>query len=172
MKKSTTAAWAGVFSLVPYVLMKTYWAFGGTSGKPDGDLAARFQANGTPDAIVWMERHGLDFTVVGALTGMLLLAALVLVQGTRLPRWILLLPGWTGALLLTPYGLATMIAAPFGFTVGDTEGWSTWVGLVGGLAFAGLGTALAVCTYAYQQRTSTSRSGSRRAQPVATQGRR
>ncbi|MEV5827588.1 hypothetical protein AB0L25_18665 [Spirillospora sp. NPDC052242] len=150
MTRATTAAWAGVISLVPYVLMKTYWAFGGTAGKPAGDMAARLQQNGAPAAIVWMERHGLDFTVFGALAGMLLLAALVLPWGTRLPRWTLLLPGWTGAILLTPYGLATMIAAPFGFSVGDTEGWSSWVGLVGGLAFAGLGTALAICTHTHR----------------------
>ncbi|MFI0351708.1 hypothetical protein [Actinomadura sp. 9N407] len=158
LMKPSTAAFAGALALVPYAVMKTYWALGGTAGKPAGDLAAQFQANGAPEVLVWMERHGLDFTVLGALAGMLLLAALVLPWGTRLPRWSLLAPGWAGALLLTPYGLVTMGAAPLGFTVGDAEGWSAWVGIVGGLAFAGLGAALGVCSRSYQHRTRSTAS--------------
>ncbi|PDP87211.1 hypothetical protein CQJ94_13035 [Glycomyces fuscus] len=151
--KSSTAAWAGALSLVPYAVMKTYWAVGGTAGRPSGDLAEQLRANGAPEALVWMERHGLDFTVLGALAATLLLAALALPRGERLPRWSLLLPGWAGSVLLTPYGLATMVAAPLGLTVGDAEGWSPWVGVVGGVAFAGLGAALGVCSWSYQRRT-------------------
>ncbi|REE96954.1 hypothetical protein [Thermomonospora umbrina] len=147
--KSSTAAWAGVAALFPYVAMKTYWAFGGSAGKPDGDVAAQLEANGAPQILVWMERHGLDFTVVGALVGVLLLAALAMPWGSRLP---LAVPGWAGAVMLTPYGLATMAAAPLGFTVGDAEGWSAWVGIVGGLAFAGLGAALGVCSRFHRRR--------------------
>ncbi|MFF4621374.1 hypothetical protein [Nonomuraea jabiensis] len=153
LMKSSTAAWAGSAALAPYVVMKTYWAFGGTAGRPAGDLAAQLRVNGAPEVLVRLEQHGLDFTVVAALVGVLLLAALALPWGTRLPRWSLLVPGWAGALGLTPYGLATMVAAPLGFTVGDAEGWSWWVGIVGGLAFAGLGAALGVCGLAYQRRT-------------------
>ena len=153
LMKPSTAAWAGAAALVPYVMMKTYWAFGGTAGRPAGDLADQFEANGAPEMLVWMERHGLDFTVVAALIGILFLAALALPWRTRSPRWSLLVPGWTGALLLTPYGLATMVAAPLGLTVGDAEGWSWWVGIVGGLAFAGLGAALGLCSRSYQRRT-------------------
>ncbi|MFD6948641.1 hypothetical protein A6A08_18030 [Nocardiopsis sp. TSRI0078] len=151
--KSSTAAWAGAVALLPYAVMKTYWAFGGTAGRPAGDLAEQLRAHGAPEALVWMERHGLDFTVLGALAGAVLLVALVLPWGTWLPRWVLLVPGWAGAVLLTPYGLATMVAAPLGFTVGDAEGWSWWVGLVAGAAFAGLGAALGVCSWSCQRRT-------------------
>lgn len=162
MTKPSTAAWAGATSLAPYAVMKTYWAFGGSAGKPAGDLAVQLEANGAPDVLVWMERHGLDFTAVGALVAMLFLAALVMSWGARLPRWSLLVPGWAGALTLTPYGLGTMIAAPLGFTVGDAEGWSAWVGIVGGLAFAGLGIALGICTRSYQRRTSPEARNTRR----------
>ncbi|MEW2353710.1 hypothetical protein [Spirillospora sp. NPDC029432] len=158
--KSSTAARAGAVALLPYALMKTYWAAGGTAGKPAGDLAAQLRENGAPEALVWMESHGLDFTVFGALAGALLLAALVMPWGARLPRWFLLVPGWAGAVLLTPYGLATMVAAPLGFTVGDAAGWSWWVGMVGGLAFAGLGAALGVCSRSYQRKTAGARSTS------------
>ncbi|MFC7722674.1 hypothetical protein [Nonomuraea recticatena] len=168
MTKPSTAAWAGAAALAPYAMMKTYWAFGGTAGKPAGDLAAQLEANGAPDVLVWMERHGLDFTAVGALAAMLFLAALVMPWGARLPRWSLLVPGWAGALALTPYGLVTMIAAPFGLTVGDAEGWSAWVGIVAGLAFAGLGIALGVCSRSYQRRTRRGAGDTRGAGPAPT----
>ncbi|MEU5945071.1 hypothetical protein ABZ793_05850 [Micromonospora sp. NPDC047465] len=151
--KSPKAVWFGTAALTPYILMKTYWAFGGIAGRPAGDLAASMRANGAPEALVWLEQHGIDFTVLGALGGVLLLTALTRPWGERLPRWTLLVLGWPGAVALTPYGLATMIAAAAGFTVGDAEGWSPWVGYVGGLAFAGLGLSLALCTRSYQRRT-------------------
>ncbi|MEV5763013.1 hypothetical protein AB0L34_00320 [Micromonospora sp. NPDC052213] len=151
--KSPKAVWLGTAALTPYILMKTYWAFGGNAGRPAGDLAASMRANGAPEALVWLEQHGIDFTVLGALGGVLLLTALTRPWGERLPRWTLLVLGWPGAVALTPYGLATMIAAAAGFTVGDAEGWSPWVGYVGGLAFAGLGLSLALCTRSYQRRT-------------------
>ncbi|MEU4545565.1 hypothetical protein [Nonomuraea dietziae] len=133
--------------------MKTYWAFGGNAGRPAGDLAVGLRANGAPEVLVWMEQHGIDFTVLGAAGGVLLLAALTWPWGELLPRWALLSLGWAGALVLTPYGFATLIASAVGFTVGDAEGWSPWVGYVGGLAFAGLGLSLALCTRSYQRRT-------------------
>ncbi len=143
--RSPKAVACGVAALAPYILMKTYWAFGGTAGRPAGDLVAEMRANGVPEALVWMERHGIDFTVLGALGGVLLLVALTRPWGERLPRWTLLVPGRAGAVLLTPYGVATFVASTVGFTVGDAEGWSPWVGQVGGLAFAGLGLSLAFC---------------------------
>ncbi|MFD8534231.1 hypothetical protein ACFV0L_43175 [Streptosporangium canum] len=154
--KPLKAMWLGIAALAPYILMKTYWAFGGNAGRPAGDLGAGMRANGAPETLVWMEQHGIDFTVLGALGGMLLLAALARPWGERLPRWALLVPGWAGALVLAPYGFATLIASAVGFTVGDAEGWSSWVGYVGGLAFAGLGLSLALCARSYQRRTRPS----------------
>jgi len=156
LMKSPKATWFGIAALTPYILMKTYWAFGGNAGRPAGDLAASLHANGAPGALVWLEQHGIDFTALGALGGVLLLAALTRPWGERLPRWPLLVLGWAGALALTPYGFATVVASAVGFTVGDAEGWSPWVGYVGGLAFAGLGLSLAFCTRSYLGRTRPS----------------
>ncbi|WP_156325273.1 hypothetical protein [Nonomuraea sp. SBT364] len=146
------STWFGIAALAPYIAMKTYWAFGGNAGRPAGDLGAEMLANGAPEALVWMERHGIDFTVLGALVGVLLLVALARPWGERLPRWLLLVPGWAGSLILIPYGTITLIASAVGF-MAVAEGWSPWVGYVGGLAFAGLGTALALGTRSYQRRT-------------------
>ncbi|WP_156326092.1 hypothetical protein [Nonomuraea sp. SBT364] len=147
------ALWSGIAALTPYILMKSYWAFGGSAGRPAADLPAEMRANGAPEALVWMEQHGIDFTVLGAVGGIVLLAALARPWGERLPPLALLAPGWAGAVVLTPYGVATLVASAVGFTVGDAEGWSPWVGYVGGLAFAGLGLSLAFCARSYQRRT-------------------
>ncbi|MEO3791241.1 hypothetical protein ABGB14_13615 [Nonomuraea sp. B10E15] len=146
--------WTGIAALTPYILMKTYWAFGGSVGRPAADLPAEMRANGAPECLVWMQQHGIDFTVLGALCGIVLLAALARPWGERLPRSALLALGWAGAVGLTPYGAATLVASAIGFTVGDAEGGSSWVGYVGGFAFAGLGLSLAFCARSYQRRTS------------------
>ncbi|MEU4642651.1 hypothetical protein [Micromonospora sp. NPDC023814] len=92
--KSAKAVWFGTAALAPYILMKTYWALGGNAGRPAGDLAASLRASGAPDALVWLEQHGIDFTVLGALGGVLLLTTLTRPWGERLPRWTLLALGW------------------------------------------------------------------------------
>ncbi|WP_158845748.1 hypothetical protein [Streptomyces sp. NRRL WC-3742] len=57
--------------------MKVYWSWGGTVGKPEGmDIADEFVKNGAPAVLVWMERHGIDFTVLLVALGLTLLAAL------------------------------------------------------------------------------------------------
>lgn len=122
-------------------------------GDPRVTSRRNWSRNGAPEVLVWMERHGLDFTMLGVLAAVLLLLALVQPWGMRIPRWMLLVPGWAGAVLLTPYGTATVIAALLGVGVGSTEGWSSWVGVVGGVAFAGLGGALLVATRSYQRRS-------------------
>jgi hypothetical protein len=152
MIEDMRSMWFGIAALTPYIAMKTYWAFGGNAGRPAGDLGAEMLANGAPEALVWMERHGIDFTALGALGGVLFLVALARPWGERLPRRLLLVPGWAGSLILTPYGTATLIASAVGFKSVE-EGWSPWVGYVGGLAFAGLGLALALGTRSYQRRT-------------------
>lgn len=152
------ARWAariGIASLLPYAAIKTYWAFGGRSGLVDGfDLAEEFRRNGAPEAVVWLERHGVDFTAVLALAGAALLLALVQPWGMRLPRWMLLGPAWTGAALLVPYGSLTAVIALAG---GDGEGASAttgWLTAAAVAAFCGIGSALAVCARSFQRRSA------------------
>ena len=101
----------GSVAAAPYVALKTYWSCGGRAGLADGfDVVGEFEKNGAPDALVWLERHGIDFTAVLALTGVMLAFALVRPWGRRLPRWLLLTPAWAGTLLI-PYGLLTAVLA-------------------------------------------------------------
>ncbi|MEV7236606.1 hypothetical protein AB0N06_22295 [Streptomyces sp. NPDC051020] len=127
---------------VPYIAIKTYWASGGRTGLSDGfDMASEFRRHGGPDALVWLERHGIDFTAVLALTGLVLASALVRPWGRRFPRRLLLALAWTGTLLV-PYGLLTAVLAITG-NGGHAETPITgWIVPAGVCAFLGIGTAL------------------------------
>ncbi|MBV6697591.1 hypothetical protein [Kitasatospora aureofaciens] len=127
---------------VPYIAVKTYWASGGRAGLSDGyDLAGEFTKNGAPDALVWLERHGVDFTAVLALTGLIAASTLVRPWARRLPRRLLLVPA-CAATLLVSYGLLTAVTA-ISEDGGHAETPITgWIVPAGVCAFLGIGTAL------------------------------
>ncbi len=135
---------------LPYIALKTYWAAGGQAGVADGfDMADEFARNGAPTALVWLERHGLDFTAVLALIGLAL--ALTLARrppARRLPRRLLLAPAWAGTLLI-PYGLLTAIVAPFDSSP-DGGPLTGWVAPVGAAAFVGIGMALGIAAWSHR----------------------
>lgn len=146
--------WAGALSLAPYAAMKTYWACGGRAGLPRGwDMAAVFRENGAPSAIIWMERHGLDFTALLAAVGAVLVIALAHGWGRRLPRLSLLIPAWTGAVFFVPYGLLTAVFALAGQNAESGPSLTPWIAVAGVLAFCGVGGSLGVCAWSYRQRT-------------------
>ncbi|WP_305686701.1 hypothetical protein [Microbacterium sp.] len=130
--------------MLPYISIKTYWALGGRAGLPSGfDMAREFEKNGAPDLLVWMERHGIDFTVVLALAGVGLLALLSGPLRPRIPRLLLLIPAWAGALFFVPYGVLTAVLATFGGAgqQGQLTGWLTAAAV---LTFCGLGTCFGI----------------------------
>ncbi|MEV7617542.1 hypothetical protein [Streptomyces sp. NPDC089799] len=147
--------------------MKLYWSWGGTAGKPMGmSLADEFAKNGAPQVLVWLERHGIDFTAVGIVLGITLLGALTRpwgqtvprwvpgLRGRRIPRWLLLAPGWASAVALAPYGslgLAVMVTG--GLSHANTAGFSPVVFVIGFLNFFSIGVSLGVCSLSYQRRT-------------------
>jgi amino acid transporter len=158
-------AWAGVVALLPYMALKSYWAMGGTAGIPAGfDMADEFAKNGAPSALVWMERHGLDFTAILALGGALLLMTLTWSMGMRMPRRLLLVSAWLGALLFLPYGLLTALVAVIGGNDSDAPELTGWLTAAGVLAFCGVGAALAVCARSFQRRSGADRPAAQ--QPV------
>lgn len=141
----------------PYIALKTYWAFGGRAGLADGfDVADEFEKNGAPDAVLWMERHGIDFTAVLTLAGVMLAFALVRPWGRRLPRWLLLAPAWAGTLLI-PYGLLTAVLALTGSGGNAEPSLTQWVVPAGVGAFLGIGTALGVGAWSQLNRTGCRR---------------
>ncbi|WP_157882091.1 hypothetical protein [Streptomyces rubellomurinus] len=162
-------ALAGIAGSLPYLAMKLYWTWGGTVGSP-GNLADQFRKNGAPEFLVWLERHGIDFTAVGTVLGITLLGALTrpwgqtfprwvpLLHGKRVPRWIPLTPGWATALTLAPYGTMGVTELIFGnLNEENLAGMPKGVYVIGFVGFFSLGVSIAVCTVAYQRRTRHAR---------------
>ncbi|MFF2613131.1 hypothetical protein [Kitasatospora sp. NPDC058046] len=134
----------GVAAAVPYIGLKSYWAAGGRAGLAAGfDVADEFARNGAPGALVWLERHGVDFTAVLALAGLAMACALAWPWGRRLPRGPLLVLACAGTLLV-PYGLLTALLALTGEGGGAAAPITGWVAPAGVGAFLGIGTALGV----------------------------
>ncbi|MEU8435904.1 hypothetical protein AB0F18_23920 [Streptomyces sp. NPDC029216] len=139
----------GSVAAAPYIALKTYWAFGGRAGLADGfDVVGEFEKNGAPDALVWLERHGMDFTAVLALTAVMLASALVWPWGRRLPRRLLLAPAWAGTLLI-PYGLLTAVVALTMNGSHAAPSITQWVVPAGVGAFLGIGTALGIGAWSH-----------------------
>ena len=136
--------WAGFVSVLPYIAIKTYWAMGGRAGLPTGfDMAREFKKNGAPDLVVWLERHGIDFTVVLALVGVGLLAILSGRRSPRVPRPLVLIPACMGAGFFVPYGVLTAVLSATGDAAqrGQLTGWLTAAAV---LTFCGLGACFGV----------------------------
>ncbi|MEV5575272.1 hypothetical protein AB0L06_34980 [Spirillospora sp. NPDC052269] len=146
--------WAGALSLAPYATIKTYWACGGRAGMPpEWEMVAEFRKNGAPSAVIWMERHGLDFTALLAAVGAVLVLALAWDWGRRLPSLSLLIPAWSGAVFFVPYGLLAAVFALAGGSADDGPSLTPWIAVAGVLAFCGVGGSLGVCAWSYRRRT-------------------
>lgn len=157
------AAVIGTLALVPYVVMKQIWAWGGTfAGIAGGEMRAASERNGASDLWLALESWGLDFTVLFAVVGIVLIWSLVRPWGHALPRWFLLAPALLGAASLLPYGAIgtcyLILATAGGVTLDpgdfDTAEQALQVGWVGLSAFAGYGTCLTVAACSYWRRTA------------------
>ncbi|MEU7093345.1 MULTISPECIES: hypothetical protein [Kitasatospora] len=144
---------------LPYIALKSYWAAGGRAGMADGfDMADEFRHNGAPAALIWLERHGIDFTAVLALTGTTLALLLTHRPPARpLPRRLLLTPAWAGILLI-PYGLLTALLPALDRSSGDHP-LTGWVVPAGAAAFVGIGTALALSAWPHRRSRRTVAAG-------------
>ncbi|MFJ9772269.1 hypothetical protein ACIRVF_13650 [Kitasatospora sp. NPDC101157] len=136
---------------LPYIALKSYWAAGGRAGMADGfDMADEFRHNGAPTALIWLERHGIDFTAVLAVTGVALALFLAHRPPARpLPRRLLLTPARAGILLI-PYGLLTALFGALG-SGSDPAPLTGWVAPAGAAAFVGIGSALALAAWPHRR---------------------
>jgi hypothetical protein len=155
-------AYVGIACIVPYVVAKSVIAIGGTVAGLSADDVGEYAG-----AAGWLHARGVDVTAVFAVLGIILLLALThrwgfapprwcrVLSARRMPRWLLLVPGWVGAVTLAPYGVAMLAMLPLlsagvldhGLTI------SRWWVAIGGAAFGPFGCALALATASYQRRT-------------------
>ncbi|SHF83341.1 hypothetical protein [Streptoalloteichus hindustanus] len=168
------AAYIGSAAFLPYIAMKTVWAWGGTfAGVTGADMIPSAERQGGGGTWTVLESWGLDPTALLAALGVFLLHGLVhpwgqvfprwapLLTGRPVPRWLPLTPALLGAATLAPYGvlgLGYLTLNALGLvTIRQGDFQSTedvllvaWCGMV---AFCGYGLALAVAARSYFVRT-------------------
>ena len=160
-RRSRLAGYALLLGVVPWATVKVVWGLGGSAlGVTAAEWRTTFDESATSGLTRILERAGLDITVLASLVGVVL--AITLLSRPRLPRWLLLTPAVTGATSLALYGVPLAIwgtavlaglAPPTGNPAPFTPTGQAWMITFGGLAFAGLGTALAVGARSFHRRS-------------------
>ncbi|WP_460655174.1 hypothetical protein [Kribbella endophytica] len=157
--RSRWSAYGLLVGLLPWATMKSVWVLGGSVLGVTGDEWQATMAS-TDLSLVsrLLERAGIDITVLAALVGAALVAALL---HTRRVVRVLLLPAAVGAASLTLYGVPLTVLGSLTLTQvvpgkGDpapfTASGLAWMVLFGGFAFAGLGMSLSVAARSYYRR--------------------
>ncbi|MFC8722224.1 hypothetical protein, partial [Kitasatospora sp. NPDC057198] len=174
-RRTRLAVYLPACGLLPWAGAKTLWTLGGSAL---GVTAAEWDRAVTPGesgAAAATAAAGIDVTVLAAAVALFLLLGLLHPWGQVFPRWTLplagrrvprllpLLPAWLTGVPLAVYGavlnvlallLATGVLAPPEPGPPFTAAWQVvWMVEFGGLAFAGLGTALVLAARSYGART-------------------
>lgn len=159
--RSRRTSYLLLLGLLPWATVKTVWILGGSAlGVTSSEWRSTMDASDQSALTRLLETAGIDITVLAALAGAGLVVALL--HTYRLPRWLLLLPALTGAASLTLYGVPLVIWGSLTLTgvtpaAGDPEPFTAsglaWMVVFGGLAFGGLGCALAISARSYLRRT-------------------
>lgn len=152
-----TTAYLGAAAFLPYISIKTIWAFGITIDKiPPPEL----QGDNPMGALA---AGNIDLTALLAVLAAILNVALVSRWGQRFPRWTLFLndrpvprwipltPAWLGAATLAPYGLGMAVMLPFWPALDIDAPW--WIVAAGALGFGGFGLTAGIAAWWYQKAT-------------------
>ncbi|MFE1320784.1 hypothetical protein [Kitasatospora phosalacinea] len=190
-RRTRLAAYLLACGLLPWAGAKTVWTLGGSAL---GVTAAEWDRAVTPgeSGAAATAAAGIDVTVLAAAVALFLLLGLLHPWGQVFPRWTLplagrrvprllpLLPAWLTGVPLAVYGavlnvlavlLATGVLAPAEpgppFTAARQVNWMVEFG---GLAFAGLGSALVLAARSYGARTRPVCAAADRADPAGVPG--
>ncbi|MBN3928512.1 hypothetical protein IQ279_02425 [Streptomyces verrucosisporus] len=93
-----------IAACLPYLALKTAWLCGLHIGIPEGS-APRAPENTTSLALA----NSLTVAMDAAVVALVLVLALTLPRGRRLPAWLTALPLWTATGLLTPIAIAVPV---------------------------------------------------------------
>ena len=163
-RRTRIVAYVALLGVLPWAGLKTWLVNGGDAlgmTAAEWDAASAETSSSLARAL---ESAGVDITVLAAAAGVVFVVALAgrWPQRMRLPRWLVLGPAWASAVSLVLYGYPLIVGGLLSVAgvVGlseETGGFSSeglaWVIVFGGLAFAGLGTGLAVMARSWQRRT-------------------
>lgn len=155
--------------LLPYAILKSIWLWGGTIGLTTDQaiinlsgMADNLKEQSSPFYYLYI--IGIDFTSVLAIIASIFALSFVsswgkivpswvpLLKNKKVPRWILIVPGWIVGLLTIAVFFLTIIQLLGYLPKGNSEGLAFWVyGITyGGLFIWGLSIFMATVTYQHQ----------------------
>ena len=141
-KTYLTKGWGYVqaFALLPYAILKSLWAWGSTVGLTTKQAVQNIAGVGDtlkegPTFLYTLYTIGIDFTAFLAILASLFALALVSTWGEKLPKWLLIIPGWSVGVLTVLLSFLTALQFLGVLPKGNTEGFVIWVYVVtyGGL---------------------------------------
>lgn len=168
-KPYLTKGWGYVaaFALLPYAILKSLWAWGSTVGLTTEQAVQDVAGFGDalkdgPAFLYTLYTIGIDFTAILAILASLFALALVTFLGEKLPKWLLILLGWSVGGLTVLISFLTALQFLGVLPKGYTEGLAIWVYVVtyGGLFLWGVSVFIA--TLSFQQRIRNKQSSKKR----------
>lgn len=178
MARNTSGEWwlskkwgyAASVALIPYAILKTLWVLGVTlliSEKGIEELHISMRTVADPISR-FLYVYGIDITVILAIVASMLALALVRpwgrnfprglprIGGSKVPRWLLLIPAWLGGLTFTCISLVTfykLIVGSISLTASpDFEPW-VLIPVYGGFFTWGVTISLAALSYQFRTRS-------------------
>lgn len=155
--------------LLPYAIIKTLWAWGITIGLTDEkaiSAMAHFDKNIEEQSlfVYGLYKLGVDFTTILAIVASVFALAFVrswgqilpkwmpFVKNRKVPRWLLLIPGWSVGFITVMVSISTIFQLLGFLPRGNPEGLAYWVY---GITYGGLfiwGVCIFFATLSYQYR--------------------
>lgn len=154
-----TKGWgyAAALSLLPYALLKSLWAWGSTVGLTTKQAVQNVAGFGEtlkegPAFLYTLYSVGIDFTALLALLASLFALALVSSWGEKLPKWLLIISGWSVGGLTVLISFLTALQFLGVLPKGYAKGLAIWVYVVtyGGLFMWGV--SIFIATLSFQHR--------------------
>jgi hypothetical protein len=145
------------FALLPYAILKSLWAGGSTVGLTTKQAVQDIAEFGDtlkegPAFLYTLYTFGIDFTAILAILASLFALAFVTSWGEKLPKWFLIISGWSVGIVTVLISFMTALQTLGVLPKGYAEGLAIWVYVVtyGGLFLWGITTFIA--TLSFQQR--------------------
>lgn len=135
--------WVAFVLALPYPLLKTWWAMGGTLGLSGGGVAGELAGS----FALWLP--SIPFLLAA------ILSLLLVPTWRRIPRWMLLTAGWVATAVTANVGLAACWALVSGNP--RPEGMATWVTPLFYGSWLLFALAIGAATRSYQLRSAAPR---------------
>ncbi|GIN72145.1 hypothetical protein J14TS2_26200 [Bacillus sp. J14TS2] len=158
-KTYLTKRWGYVAAVVllPYAILKSLWAWGSTIGLTTKQAVQDLAGFGDtlqegPAFLNTLYIFGIDFTAILAILASLFALTFVTSWGEKLPKWLLIIAGWSVGVLTVLISFLTALQFLGVLPKGHAEGLAIWVYLItyGGLFLWGV--TLFMATLSFQQR--------------------